>query len=489
MIKLIQNELIKIFKRKSIYVLLILSLFVIVIYNYINPNQNTIVTMFNSTNDKVLSNENEDLFKDDIELYIAQKNSNYLIKLYNKYQKNSWQRYALNEEFNGNSNQDINRNIAIVNYYNYARDKYPEIKEDDYLIAKEKLEKYEEALDSNDENKYIELKLENLVQRSKEKNTFSFLEYYENIDISVEIELYQFREKYNIGFENDFLNQYIDEYRLEKSFLNEKNNNMSKQEIHQEQERIELIKYALKNKINADISPKGYILIPNNDMNARNLFINLFDNLDVIIIIISIYISTTIITEEFSTGTVKSLLIKPHKRSEILFSKILTCIITIIICMIFVAFTQYIVGGVMFGFDSYNLKYIGYNSKEIFTINLLVYSLLVGISKLPLYIITTLICLCLSVINCNSAMTMTLSLGIFIIGNSVLSLWSEVEKVSKITRYFITNNWDFSKYLFGGISKIDNINLLFSSVIYILYFIALSTIIFKIFDKKEIKNM
>ena len=185
MIKLIQNELIKIFKRKSIYVLLILSLFVIVIYNYINPNQNTIVTMFNSTNDKVLSNENEDLFKDDIELYIAQKNSNYLIKLYNKYQKNSWQRYALNEEFNGNSNQDINRNIAIVNYYNYAKDKCPEIKEDDYLIAKEKLEKYEEALDSNDENKYIELKLENLVQRSKAKKTFSFLEYYENFDIII----------------------------------------------------------------------------------------------------------------------------------------------------------------------------------------------------------------------------------------------------------------------------------------------------------------
>ena len=79
MIKLIQNELIKIFKRKSIYVLLILSLFVIVIYNYINPNQNTIVTK--STNDMVLSNENEDLFKDDIELYIVPKNSNYIINI------------------------------------------------------------------------------------------------------------------------------------------------------------------------------------------------------------------------------------------------------------------------------------------------------------------------------------------------------------------------------------------------------------------------
>ena len=40
MIKLIENELIKIFKRKSIYVLLIISLIAIIVYNYMNPDQN-----------------------------------------------------------------------------------------------------------------------------------------------------------------------------------------------------------------------------------------------------------------------------------------------------------------------------------------------------------------------------------------------------------------------------------------------------------------
>ena len=40
MIKLIENELIKIFKRKSIYVLLVFSLIAIIIYNYMNPDQN-----------------------------------------------------------------------------------------------------------------------------------------------------------------------------------------------------------------------------------------------------------------------------------------------------------------------------------------------------------------------------------------------------------------------------------------------------------------
>ena len=42
LIKLIQNELIKIFKRKSIYILLAISVLVIIIYNYNNPDQNKI---------------------------------------------------------------------------------------------------------------------------------------------------------------------------------------------------------------------------------------------------------------------------------------------------------------------------------------------------------------------------------------------------------------------------------------------------------------
>ena len=44
MINLLKNELIKIFKRKSIYFLFIVSIISIIIYNYLNPDQNIIVT-------------------------------------------------------------------------------------------------------------------------------------------------------------------------------------------------------------------------------------------------------------------------------------------------------------------------------------------------------------------------------------------------------------------------------------------------------------
>ena len=48
LIKLIKNELIKIFKRKSIYILLLLSLIVVIIHNYNTPDQNPKFPVFTS---------------------------------------------------------------------------------------------------------------------------------------------------------------------------------------------------------------------------------------------------------------------------------------------------------------------------------------------------------------------------------------------------------------------------------------------------------
>ena len=60
MFNLIKNELIKIFKRKSIYVLLIASLIAMIIYNYMNPDQNP-TTLKMNTNDLDTSSLERDL--------------------------------------------------------------------------------------------------------------------------------------------------------------------------------------------------------------------------------------------------------------------------------------------------------------------------------------------------------------------------------------------------------------------------------------------
>ena len=189
--------------------------------------------------------------------------------------------------------------------------------------------------------------------------------------------------------------------------------------------------------------------------------------------------------------TIKNLLTKPQKRSNILISKILSCIITVIITMIFVSISQFIIGGVIFGFDSYKLNYIGYdfNSEQITQLSLLKYIILVGLSKLPMYIIISTFCILMSVINNNQAMSMILTLAIFLCGSIVFTEWSKVEALSLITRYFITNNWDFSKYLFGQISDISGVNKYSSVIIYLIHlFLLLKLSIYK-FENKEINNV
>lgn len=488
MIKLIKNELIKIFKRKSIYILLLLSLIVVIIHNYNNPDQNPKFPVFTS---EIPLEESKETEGDNIEEKVEWKAINDFRRLYNKYDKNSWQRYALNEERTtlvvNNKNMDFSHDIqAILQIISdYEMNEQSQITIENYENAKRKYNKYAKALDDGDWKAYTNFKIKNLTET---KNLSLTLE--EDIKgISLEVEAYQMRLDYNIGYADDIPNQYIERYKEETyHFMYEEGRN---KEYYEEcKARSELAKYAIENEIKQDISLEKFNLIFNNEVDARISFIRTFRHFDLIIVIIAIYISTTILTEETNKRTIKSLLTKPHKRSTILVSKILACVITIIITMLFLIVAQYIVGGIIFGFDSYGLNYIGYdyNIEQVVNMNLFSYVILVAASKLPIYIIIILFCIFMGVINNHTAMTMILTLIIFLIFNIVIAEWSKVESLAEKTRFLITNNWDYSTYLFGQTSDINGINFIFSVVIYLIYMILLLIVAIHNFKKKEINN-
>ena len=302
----------------------------------------------------------------------------------------------------------------------------------------------------------------------------------------------ELRLKNNIEFADDILNQYLETYRSNNynytvsyhENMSENNKQYIINDIKQQKANAEIAKYAIENKITQDI-------FFYNKVDARNSFIRTFENFDLIIVIIAIYISCIIVTEEVNKKTIKNLLTKPHKRTTILMSKIFACIITVVIAMIFIIIVQYIVGGIIFGFDSYKLKFIGYdyNNGQIINMNLINYILLVALSKLPMYIIIILFCIFMGVINNNMAMTMILTLIIFIIFSTIIAEWSKVEALSTVTRFFITNNWDFSTYLFGHNSDIEGVKLSSSIVIYLIHMLILLNISIHKFNKKEIYNV
>lgn len=500
MIKLVENELIKIFKRKSIYLLFLLSFIGIIVYNNINPDQNLINNSYKLGTEidypiSEISLENTNSIED----YIGSKSNNDIHKLCNSFEQKSWQRYALVEESTLTSinnvytdyNLDLDDYLNIINDYEINTN--TEITTDLYENAKEKYNEYVSALNSNDWRQYVNLKIKNLKERKNSKELLK-----DEIDaINFEIEVYNLRLNNNINFGNDILNDYLKAYRnnlyalksyetstfYEPSAFINKNTNDYKS-------RLNICKYVIENNIKQDVSNENNI-IPRNKIDARICFIRTFKNFDIIIVIIAIYISTTIVTEETNKRTMKNLLTKPHKRSKIIISKIIACVITVIISMIFVVISQYLIGGIIFGFDSYNLDYIGYNfnNNEIVTMNLIKYICIVAILKLPIYITIILLCIFMGVINDNQAMTMILTLIIFLAGSILLKEWSKVESLSVITRYFITNNWDFTVYMFGQISDIRGITLCGSIINCSIHFIILLFLIIHKFNKKEIVNV
>ena len=469
--------------------MLLLSLIAVIRHNYSNPDQNP---EYKVSTSKLPIMQLEEETIENVKINLKRKKHNDFAEIYNKYDKNSWQRYALNEEQQSlminnksmNFNHDIQDKLEIINEYELNLNLETTV--EDYKKAKIKIAEYIKALDSDNWQEYTKLKIKNLTEIKKEA---SILE--EDIkEINLEIEAYQMRLDYNISYANDMLNQYIEIYRKE-TFRSIYYEDSDENYYMKCRAKSELARYAIENKIEQDISPEKFNLILNNKVDARISFVRTFEYFNIFVVIIGIYIATTILTEETNKGTIKSLLTKPHKRSTILISKILACVITIIITMIFLIVAQYIVGGITFGFDSYGLNYIGYdyNSEQIVNLNLFIYVILVAVSKLPIYIIIILFCIFMGTINNHTSMTMILTLIIFSICSTVISEWSKLEKVGNLTKYLITNNWDFSTYLFGQSSNIEGINFGFSVFIYLIYVIFLLSILINKFNKKEINKV
>ena len=56
-------------------------------------------------------------------------------------------------------------------------------------------------------------------------------------------------------------------------------------------------------------------------------------------------------------------------------------------------------------------------------------------------------------------------------------------------KYFVTLNWDFTEYLFGGMPQFKYINFNFSVIICAIYFLIMVITSFLVFKKKNIKNI
>ena len=248
-------------------------------------------------------------------------------------------------------------------------------------------------------------------------------------------------------------------------------------------ERVKLEKYAIDNNI------KYNILVNSENENipiktdARILLMRVFKNFEIIIIFIIIYISSTIFAEEYSTGTIKNLLVKPHKRKCILFSKVISSIFGSIIVAVLLITFQYFIGGIIFGFDSYGLDAIIYNhnTEKIEMMSLYRYMGIILACKIPMYISINLIASLIGVVTSNMSINVLLTLGMYLISKIGVTY-------ENVRKFIFIYNWDLSNYIFGQATEIPYMEMLQQLAISFICIMIILLMLSVIFSKRDIKN-
>lgn len=484
MSNLIKNELVKIFKKKSAYIILIITLVFIIFSNFMYKKSDN--TSYSSYSPEMLKYYEEDLAGINpndpatLSAYIETKTQIDTIELIKKYGFESWQANIIPGKLSGY--------IFDMNEFKYSSVKNEQL----YNESKAKYDEIVEKLDADNWRYFAQSEIDEAnaqieIQESAKANTIDQIEL-ASIESSLNYhqivkQVAQWRLDKDISYKNSFLNNCLtryadynyDIYNYEHS---DNHSYEEKQTYYETLEKLNKTRYYIENNISN---------IRDND--NRGILLNLFDNYELFILIFSIMIAGAIVSDEFNKGTIKLLLVRPYSRLKILFAKFIVCIIILLSFIAVVACAQFIVGGIVQGFDSTSIPAIifDHNTNQIETMSIMKYIVITSIAKLPIYLLLMTLAFACSTIFTNTAVSIVLPLLGYMVSSLInqLALYYDIKPLL----YFVTPNWDLTYYLFGGLPIFESLTLPFSIVICFTYFMIMVITTSIIFKKRNIKNI
>ncbi len=486
MSRLIRNELTKIFKKKSIYItLLVILAFVILtncIYKFFYQDMN-----FYEYGENYIQYTKEELARldpnkpSDTKMYIDLKTQVEIFEMVQRYEKGAWQREILGEQ--------ISIYVTEKNTYLYGEDKNQEKVQE----MENKINQILEKLDQDDWKYFARQKLEqaeaNLKNLEEQKTNTQDKQELQSLETAIENakidqQVAKYRVEKDIKYGNDYRNEALRVYQNEAKNVatmegeEEKLEYGEKQDYNNSLKRREINKYIIEN--NVDINKS-------NDL--RGILKNFFSEYGLFIIVMIVMIAGTIVSEEFNKGTIKLLLVKPYSRNQILLSKFITVFIMILFSIAVIVLMELVVGGIIFGWDSLSVPVLEYNfeTQSLENIHIFNYLGIQIMTQLPkLTLLATLAFAC-STLFTNSALAIAIPLLGYMSADVINML--VIQYKVQFMKFFVSMNWDFEGYLFGNLPKMEGMTIGFSIVICILYFVAMVIPTFIAFKKKNIKNI
>lgn len=483
MSKLIKNELIKIFSKKSMIVIGVIILVIIIGFNVLNKISQNMSNSYSAYSESYIRYLDEELSNldpnkpSDINKYVETKSQKDLAILAKDYKETSWQAEVIGTV--------ISPIIEEMNNYEYI-DKNNE----GLTISKAQYDEMLTALKNNDWKYFANKELDSLNTQIEELNTL-IAQDSENEDLKTQLkslelqkEVVNLRLDKNINYGSDnYKSIAVQNYRMYMGnyIQSSQGRNLTdedKSEINGYLEKANLYKYDLYNDTEYQ-----------NTATANYTFQNSIGTYIAIIVMVVVIVAGVSISEEFNKGTVKLLLVRPYSRTKILISKLIAVFITMLITTATILLLQFIIGGIVYGFGTYmmNVVQFDFTTNSIITLNIFAYLGLIFICKLPIFILIGTLAFALSTLFLNSPLAVALPI-LGYMGSDMINMIAISYKWDWV-KYFVTPNWDLSQYLFGGTPMFSGISVEFSITICAIYFVIMIVASIVSFKKRNIKNV
>ena len=472
--KLVKNELYKILHKRSTKIFLVIALIFVILTNLIYRYSDDLLvfsTTYYEDYDMALSyvNDYENSGIGDKELYNYYKSFIETYDLANNYDSNSWQYQKYMEDYWN----------LLQEYYRYLDEEL-----DASLISNE-LEETKNNIENNNWQYFVNNDTNNINESINNIKNSLNASLSNNEKINYEKELFileeqlklnEYRIENDVAFGNDYLNDAI----------NAINNSL-----------YSMAEYQYSNDIDYQDSVKSYYenwyildnkVDTNNNQTLRSVFVNFFNEYSFLILVFGIMIAGGIVSDEFSKGTIKSLLIIPHKRSKILLAKYISVLIMLLFIIGIFIVSELLIGGILMGFGSLSIPVVVYNITDscLEVLNIFGYLILQILANLPQIILLVTLAFACSVIVNSTAFSIVIPFC-GIIAAELINAFALAYDI-KILNYFVTTNWDFTVYLFGGTSLFGN-SLIHAIIVCLVYLIIMLVVTFIVFKKKDIKNI
>ena len=499
MFNLVKNELIKIFHKKTFYIVLAIFLILSIIgvilteviensileYNYIDEAIN-VQEQYLTTIDKFTE---EGLYT-----YSYTEAEIEYLKLLQKYGEDSWQSIIVEEQL-----------YDIIIELSFHRNGVYKDKEEEKVELKNKYDEIIKRLDAGDWKAFVQEEIETtneLIKLNEEsaKNT-SDLNVKKTFEKEEELfklkkQILEWRINKDICYGNKEMDLLLNEYEWSQSNIIYLNYNYDVNEQNYKDIETEDYKYLEKKEYQSNLAGANIAKykIENSIYEEKSVTYylqHLFESNGLMFtIIIATIFAGTIVNEEFNKGTIKLLLVRPYSRRKILLAKLISCFIVVIMAITIITVMQIVVLGVAYGFDTMSTPAIlyDYNANSVMTMNILKYLAIYLLNIAPMIIIYIMLSFFIGSALKNSSLAIAVSLLLYMASSITVGLSEQLITV-KWLKYIPIFNWDLNQYLYGKLPLLEGMNISGSIMICVDIILVLMIITFYNFEQRDVKNI